>query len=179
MPIAGPSKQKALQTTWWMVARGAKRRAPPQLQDRPIHPRGSGNQQIFHRIGEERRGAVGDDAGWGGAWPQASGAASAARPRQEGEGRGHGQGERGSAMSRKPIMSAAARARARRRALRAEMARVAAELARLALAELDAELDEPAMGAEHAVVLEGRIVGDKVIVDATAGSPVTMSKRTP
>ena len=56
------------------------------------------------------------------------------------------------------------RERARRRALKREMVRDA-EKVRRQLAELVAELDEPMPGAEHAVVLEGHIEGDQVIVD--------------
>ena len=53
------------------------------------------------------------------------------------------------------------RARARRRELKREMARLAAELARLALAELDA----PTPRADRDVVIEARIIGDEIITD--------------
>jgi hypothetical protein len=65
-------------------------------------------------------------------------------------------------MSRK-VMTPAARVRARRRELRAEMARVVEKM-RLALAVLD---DEPMPGAERGVILEGKIVdGDKIVTEA-------------
>jgi hypothetical protein len=70
-------------------------------------------------------------------------------------------------VSRKPsrVMSPAARARARRRALRAEMARVAELVEREVRAGL-AVLDEPTMGTERDdVVLDGRIIGDEIITD--------------
>jgi hypothetical protein len=70
-------------------------------------------------------------------------------------------------VSRKPsrVMSPAARARSRRRALRAEMARVAELVEREVRAGL-AVLDEPTMGTERDdVVLDGRIIGDEIITD--------------
>jgi hypothetical protein len=68
-------------------------------------------------------------------------------------------------MSRRPIMSAAARTRARRRALRAEMARVAAFVEREVRLGL-AVLDEPMPGADQGVILEARIIGDEIITEA-------------
>jgi hypothetical protein len=56
------------------------------------------------------------------------------------------------------------RERAYRRYLRAEMVRVAAFVEREVRLGL-AVLDEPMPGAEHGVVIEGRIEGDRVIVD--------------
>jgi hypothetical protein len=56
------------------------------------------------------------------------------------------------------------RERARRRALKREMVRDA-EKVRRQLAELVAELDEPMPGAEHAVVIEGRIIGDEIVTE--------------
>jgi hypothetical protein len=70
-------------------------------------------------------------------------------------------------MSRRSIMSDAARTRARRQALRRELARVA-EIVRRKTAEALAVLDEPTMGAEQAVILEGRIIGDTIVNEAEA-----------
>jgi hypothetical protein len=56
-----------------------------------------------------------------------------------------------------------------KREMVAEIARLRAVAARLL-----AELDEPMPGAEHAVVLEGHIEGDKVIVD---GPPAPTKRR--
>jgi hypothetical protein len=60
-----------------------------------------------------------------------------------------------------------ARERARRRAERLEMLRFAERLqqrARADIVELD-RLRRPALGAEHAVVIEGRIVDGKIITE--------------
>jgi hypothetical protein len=65
-------------------------------------------------------------------------------------------------MSRK-VMTPAARRRAQRRALRAEIVRLM-KLAEQGLTELD-RLRQPTMGAHPAVVIEGRIVDGKSITD--------------
>jgi hypothetical protein len=71
------------------------------------------------------------------------------------------------------------RERARRRAERLEMLRFAEALQRRARADL-AELERlrwPAL-ADAGVVLEARVEGDQVIVDAAAGSPAPTRRRT-
>jgi hypothetical protein len=63
-------------------------------------------------------------------------------------------------MKRK-VMTAAARRRAQRRELRKEIARL------LKLAEEGlALLDEPMPGADQGVILEARIIGDKIVTEA-------------
>jgi hypothetical protein len=62
-------------------------------------------------------------------------------------------------MSRRSVMTPRARKMAMKREMLAEIARLQQMAARLL-----AEFDEP-IGAERAVVLEGRVEGDRVIVD--------------
>jgi hypothetical protein len=132
MPIAGPSKQKALPTTRRMVARGPSGPAAPKFQKWQVHQGGPGASNHAARNAADWRDVVGKIFGCAWPWPQASAVASPACPCQEGEGRG----QRGKEMSRRPVMSALARTRARNRALRAEMVRLT-KLAEQGLAELD------------------------------------------
>jgi hypothetical protein len=67
---------------------------------------------------------------------------------------------------RRQVMTPAARRRARLRELKKEGARLL-KLAAEGLAEFD-RLHPPTPRAEHAVVIEGRIVGDKIITEAEA-----------
>jgi hypothetical protein len=76
-------------------------------------------------------------------------------------------------MSRRPVMSALARTRARNRALRAEMVRVAEYVERKTREAIAEGLFDPiptqtAPEASTGRVLEGHIEGDRVIVDAIA-----------
>ncbi len=65
-------------------------------------------------------------------------------------------------MSRRSVMTARARKMAMKREMLAEIARLQQMAARLL-----AEFDEP-IGAVPGVVIEGRIVGDKIITEAEA-----------
>jgi hypothetical protein len=69
-------------------------------------------------------------------------------------------------MSRK-VMTPAARARARRRELKREMVRLL-KLAEQGLAEFDRLHRPPTDAKRDGVVIEGRIVGDKIITEAEA-----------
>ena len=59
------------------------------------------------------------------------------------------------------------RERAYRRHLRQEMARIG-EIVEQKTREALAVLDEPTPRSDHAVVLEGRIVGEKIVIEAEA-----------